>query len=547
MKRVINIVTLLLFLVGLLASSGCGSASSAPPVSLPTPVTGRITVSSPDEDGYISVIGEDSSVESGATVMAINTNLEESSYLEDILGSLIPIAYADSDFPSVCSETGHACALADDDGAFEISITGSAADEIIIVLIDPITGEEKSDRLKKEVPEGVYPFALPPVSVAVSPDESGNLLVLSKGSDKSDASTSNRVILFDPVTNERTASSITGTDGAVKIAAELSGGDFIEVADIEEGISSIYLGYASDIGYGFTKDFESSELEAEMYIRDMEFIANPSSQEGEYDYLVFSNQSKLYSFMVLDPADPSGVTGFATTIIGEDYTHVSTRAFDSGIYIDPDSDSAALIAGLSEFVHTLADGSVTTTFHVTLYRTLHVIDSGGQEPNPVAQIQIEGAVNPADIMFAGTGGGIIITDTDQNKVLFYKIVLNEEANSGNDIPQTLFTLEKVIEATTEDASFLIAPQYIEVALVDSGHFAMITALNGDETKPDSVVVIDLSAVYGSDEPAISIRSLPIPVGLAPTGIVFNSANSYTHVSCFISHSVTKISESELWP
>ena len=89
---------------------GCGSGSvSAPPVSLPAPVTGRITVSSPDESGEVTVVGEEGSVSNSAYVMAINEEQDVTAFHFIFPISFQSVQAQTSSFHSICERTGRAC------------------------------------------------------------------------------------------------------------------------------------------------------------------------------------------------------------------------------------------------------------------------------------------------------------------------------------------------------------------------------------------------------------------------------------------------------
>src|SRR5579885_2178385 len=89
---------LVLFCLG---GYGCSTGASAPPVSLPAPVTGRLTVSSPDETtGVALVSGDDGTVTTGSLVQATNES-KTSALLIPVL-DLFPTAEAPTTFPDIC-------------------------------------------------------------------------------------------------------------------------------------------------------------------------------------------------------------------------------------------------------------------------------------------------------------------------------------------------------------------------------------------------------------------------------------------------------------
>lgn len=149
----LGIVAALLLLASCGGGSSGGGAASAPPVDLPAPITGRIDISEPDADGNVTVTGSAGAVTGGAMVIAVNETVSGEQALK-FLDYLIPSAYAQTTFPSICSQAGRACALAGDDGSFVIVLPASRGDSIAIGLIDPTSGSFVSERVRSAVPIG---------------------------------------------------------------------------------------------------------------------------------------------------------------------------------------------------------------------------------------------------------------------------------------------------------------------------------------------------------------------------------------------------------
>lgn len=133
--------------------TGCGGgASSAPPVDLPAPIAGRIDVSTPDTNGNVTVTGSASAVDAGSMVLVVNETVTGTQAFK-FLKFIESTAYAgDTTYPSVCSETGKACAVAGSDGSFVVVITASATDSIVIGVIDATTGSFTSELTRTTVP-----------------------------------------------------------------------------------------------------------------------------------------------------------------------------------------------------------------------------------------------------------------------------------------------------------------------------------------------------------------------------------------------------------
>jgi hypothetical protein len=143
---------IIIFVIFLL---GCGSVS-APPVELPAPITGRVDVSAPDASGNVTITGTEGAVTEDNIVMVVDETLVGTVSMR-ILNNLIQAAYAaDGDLPSICTETGHACALATSDGSFTVIIPASVGDSLAIGLINK-SGKFISDLLRVVVPESGTP------------------------------------------------------------------------------------------------------------------------------------------------------------------------------------------------------------------------------------------------------------------------------------------------------------------------------------------------------------------------------------------------------
>jgi len=144
-KHYISVIILLALL------TSCGSLS-APPVELPAPVTGRIEISDPDADGNVTITGSAGAVPGGSMVMAVNESVAGTVAMS-ILDLLVKPAYAETVFPTICSSTGYACAVADSDGAFVIILAADSNDSIVIGIIDSSTGEFISEVIRLVVGE----------------------------------------------------------------------------------------------------------------------------------------------------------------------------------------------------------------------------------------------------------------------------------------------------------------------------------------------------------------------------------------------------------
>lgn len=129
----------LLFLIpGLSSVGGCGSGASAPPASIPAPVSSLISLTVPDPTGLIIVTGDVGSVQAGATVIVANTSK----------GGVV-MRWEDWLIRSAQAQVFEATTTADDQGRFIVNIDGSSGDQI---GIRQQLGADQSDPIFLDVP-----------------------------------------------------------------------------------------------------------------------------------------------------------------------------------------------------------------------------------------------------------------------------------------------------------------------------------------------------------------------------------------------------------
>lgn len=147
-----------------------GSGASAPPISLPAPVTGRLTLTRPDSQLASLNIGDDQAVTPDSLVMAVNSIQEEASLEKDwmsglrlahLMDLLVPQAKADPVYPEICSQLHHACGYSNAAGAFEFPLQGEIDDHITLGIIDPTTGDWISPTVERKIPPNVRALPRP--------------------------------------------------------------------------------------------------------------------------------------------------------------------------------------------------------------------------------------------------------------------------------------------------------------------------------------------------------------------------------------------------
>lgn len=160
-KKLITLVFVIA--VSILAGAfftGCGSVS-APPVDLPAPVVGRIDAGGPSDAGKSTITGQpgaidQAAIDAGAIVLAENQRLAGTqSSLWKITDALFTSAYAQEvPFPSVCSQTGRACALPESDGSFSVEVDAVVGDTIDVYMIYADSGAQRSSIVTVTIPAG---------------------------------------------------------------------------------------------------------------------------------------------------------------------------------------------------------------------------------------------------------------------------------------------------------------------------------------------------------------------------------------------------------
>jgi hypothetical protein len=522
--------------------SGCGGSSmSAPPVSLPTPVTGRIAISSSDADGNITVTGEDGSVTGSSTVLAINGSVVVTSLPYRLLDLLVKDAYASVDsFPSVCSLLGRACALADENGAFELTIAASDGDEIIVVIIDATTGEELSERLTKTVPTDIVPFGGSPVGVKLGPSVADLFILLHGDSDEV-----NRLqyASLSPWSVGTDTMDVGGTS-AVQLAASQN---YVAVSDVpSEGSATSF--FISDIDP--VTDLPAAFSEVALvnnvgtgpdYILPSDMMFLTASIQGTYrEFLTFSNGAAAPSayFYRLDNQVFKGFT-IDVSEFGQGVTHLETAAFDMELALIPDplgSDvPLEIFAFASRFQQT--DGSASTV--LTVFQSWAIADwlgTGMSEPYADDAITLPAGAIVEDLSIVYNANNIVVTDSGNNAIYIYSLSMS------NSIVQ--IDSDPLVITSSDD---IIGPKKIKVVYDVGGHaIVLFVALNnGNDARLDTMITLvpDTNTIG----PDTTFQQKLTPVGITPTDIAFDAVGEYVYVSCYLSKNVARLPLSEVLP
>jgi YVTN family beta-propeller protein len=190
----------------------CGSASGAPPLSIPAPAPAKIRVTSPSDDGTVTVTGSADAVPGNNIVRATNLTASGMTPLKLALELFIRSAWA-----QVTTEVETTAAA---DGSFSLEIGAAVGDTLRLIFIDPSTNEE-SDPTDFTVPENSPPIAFSPAAITVDGAGMAYAVGSSGGSGIAtviDLELNSVVSTFDLMTNDPQAIDFDPTNNKLVIA-----------------------------------------------------------------------------------------------------------------------------------------------------------------------------------------------------------------------------------------------------------------------------------------------------------------------------------------
>lgn len=207
MKRILGVLLIALTLF----QQACGSASGAPPLSIPAPAPAKIRVTSPDDNGLVTVTGSADAVPGNNIVRVTNLTASGMTPLKLVLEFFIRSAWAQA-----VTEVETTAAA---DGSFSLQIGAAVGDTLRLIFIDPSTGEE-SDPTDFTVPENSPPIAFSPAAITV--DGSGMAYAVGSSAGSGIASVidlelNSIVSTFDLMTNDPQAVDFDPTDNKLVI------------------------------------------------------------------------------------------------------------------------------------------------------------------------------------------------------------------------------------------------------------------------------------------------------------------------------------------
>ena len=395
-------------MVGGLISGGCGAGASAPPVSLPAPVTGRITVTSPDDSGAALVAGDEGAVEGGAIVHAVNETQAGSTALR--LLSLIPSAHAQTSLPEICSRSFHACIVAEADGSFELEIPASAEDEIGVELLNT-SGIVVSDRIRHPVPRNIIRFASPVVDVDLLPSANQLYVLMNTFADPPE---NGLVTILNIADRQLVSSGLWAGTGPVQMAIDPNFSR-AAVVDVHEEFAGII-------------DLDCADSNCNVF-DDLTALGNNRFDVSSPSDVVFDLQADeiIVGTEVADPTlikfdiatgsfQSIGPSNFPSNIVP---VEIRALARKSTISMSANVDPVAFVgfyqlSGVEKPVVGLFDGN-SLAFLI----------------NPV---ELPEGADPKDVAFFEGQDKLLVSDNQNNQVLVYNYTIDEAGPSATPAP-----------------------------------------------------------------------------------------------------------------
>lgn len=490
-------------LAGVSGEFGCSSGASAPPVSLPAPVSGRLTVTSPDEDGVALVIGDEGAVPADSLVHVVNESRTSASLIDfSVVIAVLdpfPAAEAQASFPATCSRSFHACEVADADGSFEIEINASEGDSILVGLLDQATGFTISERVRHPVPRNIRQFARPVIALGLlnNPPTSDRRLYALMGASLEDAN--GLVSVVDLLANTRTVVPFNGPRPS-RMAVHTTTRQAAILDNVGETIAKIDLA---------ANNFNAPAAIPAAAPRDLAL-----NDAGTSLFVTTASSGvpvRRINFGTLAPDGGLEDTDLQAFIPG--ITNVDTRGVDVISY------TTSATFDLLTFVGSYDVGG-------TARAAIGLVDASTM--NLLALTPLPAGAEPLDVAFFVMKDKILVTDSANDQILIYTF--------STDHPGGMTTTLTLQGAVSDPSDFILNPR--SIAVYPAGAYAFITARNGNETRQDTVLTMDLNA-----ETLLRLR----PVGHNPTDVVFDDLEEDLFVSTLRTHAVTTWILPELLP
>lgn len=482
--------------VGLLATLVIGactkSGADAPMVTLPAPVTGKITISEPDEEGAVTITGDAGAVTADVTVMAINRDTADETGLLDGLAPnwLVSEAWAQS-FPDVCERTGRGCALADGDGAFSMNLIAEEGHEIDFVIIDATKGTERSERLRRRVLRNLIPFARVPRDVTVIPSTEEILVLLSGNQNQG---TPGRVVSVAAASRTRTQYPFSGTAPSRLLYDE---GQFLILDRADNFLALVDEGQ---------RDFENpTQIDLPAQPNDMAL-----NEQGTVVLVSLQSQTQALARVDLTQQTITDTLDLSDQIEG--YRHLSTHSLSRGSQAGQE-----IFAALSRFRNLNTD---------EMHWGLTLVDQGlAVIRGPV--VASSASLELVDLGFIDEDFGLLASDSGLDQI--FSLVMPEADPANVEI-----SLNELDLVTADPEDVILNPRAVAVDLAEN--LAFVAAQNNSNDRPDTILTIDLASLEVVDV---------TPMGLNPGRLYYDQVNQVLHAIGLNSRTVARLPLSAL--
>ncbi len=538
---------------------------SAPPVDLPTPITGRIIVTSPDDRGDVFIIGEEGSVAANSVVL-IMREAGGGEPLRSLLNLFIRSAHADDpkEFSAICYEPLNKCVRANEFGAFKTSIKGAKPKDRLKIAQILSSGSKDDEEPKignsviKDVPMNMKPYhELNPVGVGLFNNEAlillrGNFSSLGKLRD-------NAVDRRDAMTLEEIKYS--SMKGGKKDATELllTGSQFV-FRDTPGTKSNIYASPLSVIeDFTFFDKGYNKTLPSHSYIGTSLIEAPTNNDDISFEVVLSIGPDGSIVGIPLDFIDDNGnkiiydFVEFQFSFSQYEKGTVSTKIINRGNCEGED------VVGV---IHKVTDADSSKRYVLSLVSSNHFDVDYTKNPGQVKldtlpiPTHLNNLNNPTDIAFINNDDRceIVITDSGQKNP---KIAIYKYSKTTDNPGKITFELDEATSlGISEYHNVSFQPQ--EVLISEpvqvknyNGYLIFVTATDPyrdlyGKNGIDSDIVFTL-ALSDDDWKIVSAND----VGFTPSGMAYqplpNDHTGALFVTSYDSQTITRIPLEELYP
>ncbi|HEX5037574.1 MAG TPA: hypothetical protein VFX30_10485 [bacterium] len=495
-----------------LGLAGCSTttAASAPPISLPAPVTGRLTISSPDESGNVLVVGDEGAVPAGSLVHAVNNSKDAVALrvLEGTLFGWVSVAEAQAGLPEICGHTFHACTLADNNGSFELSVPAAEDEEIIVEILDPATGARISERFQKKVPANVKGFPRPVSALGFLGNSiTGDHTLYALMPHLEPGGTQGLISVVNVDTGERTPVDFDGPN-PTRMVVEAASRQAVLLDPEGEFLAKVDL-TANNFDTPAKTPVEAPRDAVLNTTGSLLLVATGETTDaGTPEDARFI---RTFNFITGVEGDPIRISTLQTVISGA--TNLETLALDIRPFTD-----GAIFFDMAAFVGMFDIPGAGPTAVIGLFDADSLMF--------LTALPLPAGTLPEDIALSRNGDQILVTDSGNDKILVFDF-----SYIGG------VTTITPVGAVADPEGFVQNPR--DIVMLPEQPIAFVTAKNGTDDRPDTVLTLSLI----TPPTVVDIN----PVGLGPTDLLLDPFNQALFVSTFKSHSVAIWGPADLLP